>query len=102
MVKKIILGVLLLPALMHAEPVTVEKRVVCGDPKELLTDLMKKYGEQIIWFSKLESGKNQFALFVNNETGTWTLVEQVKDKLCVLGDGTGYGYKTMPEGKNNI
>lgn len=102
MLKKIMLGVLLLPALMHAEPVTVDKRVVCADPKELLTGLVQKYGEQIIWYSRLEPGKNQFAVFVNTETGTWTIVEQVKDKLCVLGDGTGYGYKNLAESKNSI
>lgn len=102
MLRKIITGVLLLPALLHAEPVIVDKKVVCGEPKTILTELMQKYNERIIWFSRVQPNTNQFALFVNQDTGTWTIVEQVKDKLCILGDGTGYGYLKQPESKNDI
>jgi hypothetical protein len=102
MIKTIIAGVLLLPALLQAaEPVPVEKKVVCIEAKEAIQILVEKYKEKIIWISGQSDKNTQIAVFVNPSTGTWSVVEQVGPNICVLGDGTGFSYRLPPNAEKN-
>ena len=83
---KLLLGVLLLPAVALAQPVTVEKPVYCDKPEALIRSITgNNYKERPKWLG--EDEKSRYSLFVNEETGSWTII-QFNDKIaCVLGVG---------------
>lgn len=93
MLKKALLGVLFLPALVVAQqqgPVRVEKPVICGPTEIVITEVVE-FKELPIWGSQLEDSK--VALFANPETETWTMIQWNKDVACVIEVGKGYFLK---------
>ena len=76
--------------------------VDCGPPQKILA-MMKQYGEKEIVQGKsfiirpdmmLQPGP--MSLFVNPDTGTWTMVIKYKpqgltDVWCIMGAGTAFG-----------
>jgi hypothetical protein len=93
--RNFLLGVLLLPALALAQPVTVEKPVPCEKTKTVIEGLLNSdYKEQPIWLGV--DDKSRYSIFANEKTGSWTLI-QFNDKIaCVLG--VGEGSKILPTG----
>lgn len=92
MLKKMIAGVLFLPAFVFAQqqqgPVKVDKPVLCTKTELVLPEVYKQYKEVPIWGSKLKDSK--IALFVNTETETWTIVQWSDDFACVIETGEGF------------
>ena len=91
--RKFLLGVLLLPALALAEPVTVEKKVVCDKASIMLPYIKEKYNEEPLWLG--EDGQSSYALTVNQETQTWTILQYSieEDISCLIDSGTGFKFK---------
>ena len=86
---KFILGVLLLPALAHAQPVTVEKPVVCDTPKTVIETLTGAgYREQPFWAGNDETSR--YILLANERTKSWTIVQFNNKIACVLGTGENH------------
>lgn len=84
--RKLFLGVLLLPAVALAQPVTVEKPVVCDRIEVVMTGLAEgDYKELPIWLG--ESDKSKYTLFVNEKNKTWTIVQFDEKMACILGAG---------------
>ena len=93
MLKKALLGVLFLPALVVAQqqgPVRVEKPVICGETKDVIAEVVE-FKELPIWGSQLADSK--IALFANPETETWTMVQWNDAVACVVEVGKGYFLK---------
>lgn len=87
--RSIILGVLLLPALAQAQPVTVEKPVICDKIKTIIEVLSgSKYSEQPFWIGQDETSK--YVMMVNEKTSTWTLVQFNDQIACILGSGENH------------
>jgi hypothetical protein len=85
---KFIFGVLLLPALANAQPVTVEKPVVCDIPKTVIESLTGTHQEKPFWVGSDE--KSRYIMLVNEETGTWTMVQFNNKIACILGTGINH------------
>lgn len=84
--RNFLLGVLLLPALAQAEPVTVEKPVVCDKLVTVIEGLQKgQYKELPVWIGK--DDRSNFSLFLNEKTKTWTMVQFNDSIACILGEG---------------
>ncbi len=93
--RQFILGVLLLPAVALAQPVTVEKPVICEDVKVLLPALVgNDYKEVPIWSGKDETSR--YALLANEKTGSWTFIQYNKQIACILG--VGENHSLVPKG----
>lgn len=87
--KRYILGVLLLPALSLAEPVTVDKPVLCDKTSNVLKWLAASDFKEIPIF--LGDSKNEkYVLAVNKETQTFTLIQLNESVACIIGDGQGF------------
>lgn len=84
--RKFLLGVLLLPALAYAQPVTVEKPVVCSDLKTIIETVSgSKWQEEPVWSGRDDTSR--YVLTVNQKTKTWTMI-QFNDKIaCIIGIG---------------
>jgi len=87
--------VLFLPALVLAQPVTVEKPVVCEKTILVLEAFSKgEWQEKPFWVGEDQSSK--FGLLVNEKTKTWTLIQFNNEIACVLG--TGKNHQTFLSG----
>jgi len=74
-----------------AQPSTTKKEVYC-DKTETIISILKgdDYQETPIWFGKEKDSKApNYALFVNQKTKSWTIIQFNKDTACVLGAGEG-------------
>lgn len=86
--RKFLLGVLLLPAFVLAQPVTVEKPVVCEKTEKVIETLQNgQYKELPTWIGY--DDKSRYALFVNTKTKTWTIIQFNETIACVVGAGEG-------------
>jgi hypothetical protein len=86
---KFIFGVLLLPALAYAQPVTVEKPVICDNLKTVIETLTGTgYREQPFWSGNDETSR--YILLVNERTKSWTILQFNKNIACVLGTGDNH------------
>ncbi len=85
---KFLLGILLLPAFAFAEPVIVEKPLVCDKATTVLLTLSTEYKEEPIWFGKTE--EFIVVMLLNKKTKTWSLVQYNSIIACVLETGKGY------------
>lgn len=91
--RKLLLGVLLLPALALAEPVKVDKPVVCDKASDMLSYFGEKYGERPFWMGDTDGSK--VLVLTNAETKTWTVVQFNMDNniACFIESGTGFRFK---------
>lgn len=66
----------------------IPKNILCGPVEILFTALTDKdIKENPIWLGKDESEKSDYALFVNTDTGAFTLIQFGKEWGCILGIG---------------
>jgi hypothetical protein len=64
----------------------INKPLVCGPTKKMIGELINgEYKELPAWGGDGE--KTRYSLLINQETGSWTLVQFDKDNTCVLGVG---------------
>ena len=85
---KFLLGVLLLPAFVVAQPVTVEKPVVCEKTEIVIDGLQKgQYKENPSWIGY--DAKSKYTLFTNEKTKTWTMIQFNENIACIIGTGEG-------------
>lgn len=89
---KLILTILLIPALAVAAPVTANKSVVCDQAGELILYLMQKHGEMPVWLGSKE--KSTATILANPKTQSWTIIhfQSHEDIACVLETGTGFKF----------
>lgn len=86
--RKFLLGVLLLPAFVVAQPVTVEKPVICDKTEKVIDVLQKgRYKENPIWIGT--DDQSRYALFVNERTKSWTMIQFNETIACIIGVGEG-------------
>jgi hypothetical protein len=69
---------------------TFNKPVVCGDRDSVVKELAgQQYQEQPVWFGREPDTNDGYSLFVNQKTGTWTLIQFDQRLACIIGAGTG-------------
>jgi hypothetical protein len=73
--------------LVVAQPVTVEKPVICEKTELVIESLQKgEYKEKPVWIGVDESSR--YSLFVNDRTKTWTMIQFNQQIACIIGVGT--------------
>ena len=65
--------------------VEINKKIVCDDSMPLLDSLFNEYRESPVWAGTDE--KSKYSLLINQETGTWTIIQFDKTTTCILGVG---------------
>ena len=73
---------------------TLQKTVDCAPTQLVLKNLQRKYGEQPLWGAQVQH--TTVAVFVNQQTKTWTLIQFDENLACVLDTGTHYVLVTGP------
>lgn len=78
-----------------SEVFTVNRTLTCDDLK-IVVELLKKYGERVVWQSHSDKGLFNI-LTLNNETQTWSIVITNGQSACLVDSGKGYVMKSEPQ-----
>lgn len=85
---KIALILCIIPLLVYAQVITIEKPVHCLPTNEMLVELTREYDEKIVWHGVgVDSELRRYGLWVNESSKTWTLVQFNEQLACILGAG---------------
>ena len=76
-------------SIANAQAFSIEKRLLCDRTPDLLSALREKYKEEFVWAGDDVQDKSKYALFVNFQLGTWTLLQMTPEYACILGVGAG-------------
>jgi hypothetical protein len=79
----------------NAQPVRIEKTVVCDKTATVFAALEEKFQEMPVWGGKNSGDQASYALMLNSETKTWTLVQFNADTACILGIGNDHVTQKM-------
>lgn len=63
------------------------KPVPCKDANTLALEVLKKFGEEPIWFGEDETDDSKYTITYNKESKTWTFIQFNDQVGCVLGYG---------------
>ena len=74
----------------NAQPVRIEKTVVCDKTATVFAALEEKFQEMPVWGGNNSRSNANYALMLNPETKTWTLVQFNTETACILGMGNNY------------
>ena len=90
--KKFILALVLVSTSVFAqkspEVSEVKKPVICSDTNFILAEIDKsEFKEKAIWLGS-DDKKHRFVLFLNQTTGSWTILEFKDNIACFLGSGS--------------
>jgi hypothetical protein len=98
--KKLLVAFLLgLALLAHAQkiekPVMASKKIVCVSVKKAMADLKDKYGEEPIVMGNVTNMDDvKMAVFINPDTGSFTVLEFDDAAACVVSVGKDARYRT--------
>jgi hypothetical protein len=80
----------LIHSVANAQPTQTEKTVVCDKIATVFEVLKEAHQEIPVWGGQNTQEKSYYALMLNPETKTWTLVQFNGIIACVLGTGNDY------------
>ncbi len=71
----------------NAQAFQSQKPVICDDIKKIIGSLNQNFKEKPVWVAKDENDETRYSLFVNQKTGSWTLIQFTSTVACILGVG---------------
>lgn len=71
---------------VYAEPVRIDKPIICDKTEEVFK-VLETFGEMPVWGGNNSKDKTNYALMLNAETKSWTIVQFNTETACVLGIG---------------
>lgn len=81
------------------KPVESTKKVVCFPLNVLLKDLKDKYGEEpMVMGITANMDDVGMGLYINRDTGSYTVVEFDKEAACVISVGKNVRYRFPKQG----
>lgn len=88
--KKLFL-MILFSSSVWADPITIEKPVICDRNETIFKALAgKNYQEKPVWLGASDEKLVNYSLWVNASTKTWTIVQFNSDIACILGTGEAF------------
>jgi len=64
-----------------------EYPVICDSTQKLIESLTVNFKEKLSWTGKHVEDKSRYSLWVNEKTGSWTLLKMNPEIACILGVG---------------
>jgi len=81
-------------SIANAQGYQSSKPVICDSFSEVFTTIINDFNEKLFWAGEDLTNESKYALMVNSETGTWTIIQFSKDTACVLGVGKNSSLST--------
>lgn len=79
----------LISSIVNAQAFESQKPVLCDNTQKLISALGEHWKEVPIWTAKDASNDSRYSLFVNQKTGSWTLLQLTPTIACIIGVGDG-------------
>lgn len=100
---KYLLVLLMIATSVYAQgPIKADKQVICFPIKTLQKDLFNKYGEEPMFIGKHSAMDRVItAVYLNPDTGTYTVVEMDDEAGCIISIGTNAQYR-LPKPKLSL
>jgi hypothetical protein len=73
----------------HAQPITIEKPVVCADPKTVIETMSGPEWREVPFWIGIDSD-SKYVMMVNEKTKTWSFIQFNSKVACILGTGEGH------------
>jgi DNA/RNA endonuclease YhcR with UshA esterase domain len=91
-----LLGISLLVYAQKVEkPVVASKKIICVSVKKAMADLKEKYGEEPIVMGNVTNIEDaKMAVFINPDTGSFTVIEFDDAAACIISVGKDARYRT--------
>jgi hypothetical protein len=61
--------------------------LLCDSTSKMIESLGKNYQEKIRWTGAHVDDKSVYSLWINDRTGSWTLLKMNTEYACILGVG---------------
>lgn len=61
--------------------------VICDDTQKLIESLTINFKEKVSWTGRHIEDKSVYSLWINEKTGSWTLLKKNPEVACILGVG---------------
>ena len=62
--------------------------LLCDSTEKIIKSLVDNFKETLTWGGKHNSDNSVYSLWVNENTGSWTLLKMSPETSCILGTGT--------------
>lgn len=74
-------------SIANAQAFQINKPIICDETKKVIEALNESWNEKPIWVAQDGVDKSRYALFINQKTGTWTMLQFTPEIACILGVG---------------
>lgn len=71
----------------NAQAFRVDKPVICDESKKIISALNEHWNERLIWTAGDAKDQSRYGLFVNDKTGSWTMLQLTPEVACIIGTG---------------
>lgn len=71
----------------NAQAFQTNKPVICDETKKVISALNEHWNEKLVWAANDGRDQSRYALFVNEKTKTWTMLQLTPEVACVVGVG---------------
>ena len=61
--------------------------IICDSTEKIIKSLVDNYKETLTWGGKHISDNSAYSLWINEKTGSWTLLKMTPETSCILGVG---------------
>lgn len=61
--------------------------IVCDNTKKIIESLTTNFKEKLSWTGKHIEDNSRYSLWINEKTGSWTLLKMNPEVACILGVG---------------
>ena len=77
----------LISPIVNAEAFRYDFPLLCDSTQKIIESLGKNYREQLTWQGTHVSDNSVYSLWINEKTGSWTLLKMAPEASCILGVG---------------
>lgn len=74
-------------SIANAQAFQSSKPVICDKTEKVIRALAENFNEKPVWTAKDASDGTRYSLFVNEKTGSWTILQMNPTTACILGVG---------------
>lgn len=84
---KALLIILMFVSSAAAEPFRFDLPTLCDSTGVVIKNLEGNYKEKLSWSGHHVNDASVYSLWVNEKTGTWTLLKMTPETACIIGVG---------------
>ena len=77
----------LISPIANADAFKYDLPTLCDSTQKIIESLGKNYSEKLNWRGRHVNDNSVFSLWINEKSGSWTLLKMTPENSCILGIG---------------